>query len=221
MVRSQLSSTNRRLVASAIGYIGRPDRLASFTKPGLTLRGDLGNVRGERNRVALLERLDHLKEGGDAALAVEAPAGIARAADDFHAQPLGGQRGHLAVAMMRDQRLALVGRASDERRKKVLAMPHHQDDGQVGFRERVELLGGDDGTVGPEDEAEVLGPNQRNRLLSPALTPNTPRPQNRHATDPIMLCVPHTSSPTSSSERVGIKRDRDKTHSIVKETVNA
>src|SRR4029434_3536387 len=83
--------------------------------------GNLGNVGRQRDRVALLERLDHLKEGGDAAFAVEASVGVTRAADDFHAQPLGRQCGHLAVAMMRDQRLALVGRAPDERREKVLA----------------------------------------------------------------------------------------------------
>ena len=102
---------------------------------------------------------------------------------------------------MRDQHLALVGRAPDERREKVLAMPHHEDDRQVGVRVRVELLVGNDGTVGPEDEAEVLGPNQRDRLLSPALTPDTPRPQNRHAVDPVALSVPRTLDSPSSSGR--------------------
>jgi len=47
--------------------------------------------------------------------------GIPGAADDFHALPLDGQCGHLAVAMMRDQDLDLIGRATNEGREKVFA----------------------------------------------------------------------------------------------------
>ena len=126
----------------------------------------LGHVGGERDVVALLQRVQHLVEGGGAALALEFAVMRAGAADGLDAEPVGGARIDLAVAVARDQRLdAVLGVvALDERRQEMLAVPHGDD--HRHFRDVVDVgrLEGD-AAVRVPDQTEIPGPDRADGFL--------------------------------------------------------
>ena len=125
-------------LAAARGQRDRIDRAAGIASEPDDARPRharyLRHVGGQCHVVALGKRLQHLEIGADPALAMEAVAMIARAADRLNSQPFRRDRVHFAVAMAGNQRLALVALPLDEGRHEVLTMPHRDDDRQVRVR---------------------------------------------------------------------------------------
>ena len=126
---------------------------------------DLRHVGGERDIIALRERVEHFGEGGGAAFAVKFAVMRAGAADGADAQLLGGDGVDLAVAVARDQHLGaeffLV--ALDERRQEMLAVPHRDDRRRlhrVVDRRRLEGL-----AAGVPDQPQIPRPRRSNGVL--------------------------------------------------------
>src|SRR5262245_31825107 len=117
---------------------------------------DLGNVGSERDIVAVLERHQHLLECAHAALADEPAAVVAGPPNGADAEPLHGERIDLAVAMARDQHLATIMRASDERREKMLAVPHGDNDRRVSVEALVDAFRLDHESGGFPYQTQVL-----------------------------------------------------------------
>src|SRR5262245_9908705 len=145
---------------------------------------DLGNVGAERDIVALLECAQHFLERAHAALADESAAVLAGPPNGADAEPLHGKRIDLAVAVPRHQHLAAIVRAFDERREKMLAVPHGDDDrrlpvealvdafrldhepGGVPYQTQVFRRHDPDGLLERARGHEMLGPRHRRRETS-------------------------------------------------------
>ena len=85
------------------------------------------------------QRRQHLAERRHAALAVKLAAVIAGAANALDAEPLQRDGIDLAVAVARDQHLGAVLRLSHERHHEMLAVPHREDDRQVGLEPLIDV----------------------------------------------------------------------------------
>ena len=92
-----------------------------------------GDIRRERDGTPFLERVEHGLESGDARFVDEAAAVVARAADGADAQPLGGNRVDLAVAVTRHQHFHLVFDLAPERRDQMLAVPERKNNRHIGL----------------------------------------------------------------------------------------
>ena len=133
--------------------------------PGPATREIFGNIGRERDTLPSLQRLDQVPERLDPALLVVAAIVRAGAADRPDAQPLSGDRVHLAVAMTRDQDFHLVLGPAEERQHEVMPVPHRDDDRPILTDPLVDIRRLDDKTIGSEHQAEVFGRQHSHRLL--------------------------------------------------------
>ncbi len=128
VVESQFFNRMNREVTIANGMIGRPDSRASMMMPSPTTRARFGTSAVVATFQLVLQRLQHLPERADAALAVKRAAMIAGTPDGADAEPLRGDGVELAVAVPRDQDLGAVALLGlDERRHEMLAVPERED----------------------------------------------------------------------------------------------
>src|SRR5262249_62248307 len=116
---------------------------------------NLWYVRSHGDIVAFGQRLEHLGEGGGAALAMELPIVGTGPANDANVQPCRGARIDLAIAVTRYQYLGPVPRivALDEWRHEMLAMPHSDDHRHLDLF--IDIFGLECDSARPPDKPEV------------------------------------------------------------------